>query len=229
MGFGKAGNRLEPAPSARCRRQGVLGPQTDQPGAKTLFAVKFGFLMHAPPTDTHSLARSGVEALRRGDARAARESFERIVATGQADASACVGLALRLSQSQGQRGLASRGRQGAALEPRNLRATDPQGRPPRGRRRRTRRVFVLPCRGQAAPPADQLPTDLRKELDRAQAMCDHFAEEFETVLKNLLVGADGRSAPSVSRIRSISMFGKKKIYFQDPATIFSGASADPVL
>ena len=39
--------------------------------------------MHLPSSDARA---HGIEALRQGDARKARESFERIVAAGQADA-----------------------------------------------------------------------------------------------------------------------------------------------
>ena len=49
--------------------------------------------MQTPTTDVRALAKSGVEALRKGDARKARALFEQIVASGQADASTCVALA----------------------------------------------------------------------------------------------------------------------------------------
>ena len=49
--------------------------------------------MQQSPSDASAHAQSGLEALRKGDVRKARESFERSVAAGQADASAYVGLA----------------------------------------------------------------------------------------------------------------------------------------
>jgi len=49
--------------------------------------------MQSPSIDARALRESGVEALRRGDARSAREAFARIVEAGPADASACIGLA----------------------------------------------------------------------------------------------------------------------------------------
>src|SRR5690348_15793583 len=51
-------------------------------------------LMTTPtPIDARALARSAAEALHRGDARKARESFERILAAGLGDADTCLGLA----------------------------------------------------------------------------------------------------------------------------------------
>ena len=46
-------------------------------------------IMLTPAEDARTLAQSGIDALHRGDARSARESFERLVASGQADAAAC--------------------------------------------------------------------------------------------------------------------------------------------
>src|SRR5207248_5001066 len=85
--FGQAGNRVSRDRMA-CRKTAPHGGLTVSADPNRVFS-----LMQAPLIDMLSLARAGVDALRRGDALAARESFERIVATGRADASACVGLA----------------------------------------------------------------------------------------------------------------------------------------
>jgi tetratricopeptide (TPR) repeat protein len=178
--------------------------------------------MHALPTDTRLLARSGVEALRRGDARAARDSFERIVATGLADASACVGLAYACRSLKDNAASKAAVDKALALEPRNLRALilKADHLADEGDARAASSFYLAAVK--AAPSADQLPTDLRKELDRAQAMCDHFAQEFEAVLKDLLAGDgldDGRSARRFTHSLDI-LFGKKKIYFQEPRYYF---------
>ena len=78
--------------------------------------------MLTPAEDARALAQSGIEALRRGDPRAARESFERMVASGQADAGAWLGLAYacnRLNEPAAAHAAVDRA---LALEPRNLRA-----------------------------------------------------------------------------------------------------------
>lgn len=177
--------------------------------------------MHAPPTDTLSLARSGVDALRRGDARAARESFERIIASGAADASTHVGLAYAC------RGLndpvASRVAvdNALALEPRNLRALIMKADDlASGGDARAASAFYLTA-VKAAPPADQLPPDVRAEIARARAMCDRYAAQFEAFLKDRLAGASGDDRSAHRFLQSLDiLFGKKKIYFQDPLYYF---------
>ncbi len=178
--------------------------------------------MTAPPIDTLSLARSGVDALRRGDARAARESFERIIASGKADASAQLGLAYACRGLNDVRASRTAVDNALALEPRNLRAlilkadylAD-------GGDARAASAFYLAA-VKAAPPGDQLPPDLRAEVARAKDMCGRYATEFEIFLKDRLAGnagGDDRSARRFAQSLDI-LFGKKKIYFQDPLYYF---------
>src|SRR6266545_4182076 len=75
--------------------------------------------MHHPSSDARA---HGIEALRKGDARKARESFERIVAAGQADASAYLGLAYACAGLKDHRSALAAIDRALALEPRNLRA-----------------------------------------------------------------------------------------------------------
>ena len=178
--------------------------------------------MQAPLIDTLSLARSGVEALRRGDARAARESFERIVATGQADASACLGLAYACRSLQDNEASRAAVDKALALEPRNLRALilKADHLAEEGDARAASAFYLAAVK--AAPPPDQLPSDLRNDVERAQAMCDRYAAQFEAFLKDRLLGsglADGRPARRFAQSLDI-LFGKKKIYFQDPLYYF---------
>ena len=178
--------------------------------------------MHTPPTDTPSLARSGVEALRRGDARAARETFERIVATGQADASACLGLAYACRSLKDNPASRAAVDKALALEPRNLRALILKAdHLAEEEDARAASAFYLAA-VKSAPPADQLPPELRNEVDRAHAMCDRYAAQFEDFLKDRLVRSgfhDGRSSRRFTQSLDI-VFGKKKIYFQDPRYYF---------
>ena len=135
--------------------------------------------MQQSPSDASGHARSGLEALRKGDARKAREAFERSVAAGQADASAYVGLAYACAGLKDHPAALAAVDRALALEPRNLRAL-------------IMKADYLAALGDAraassfyraavntAPPADQLPADLRGELERAQAMCERYAAQFE--------------------------------------------------
>ena len=178
--------------------------------------------MTAPPIDTLSLARSGVDALRRGDARAARESFERIIASGRADASAHLGLAYAcrgLNDAPASRTAVDNA---LALEPRNLRALILKADylADSGDARSASAFYLAAVK--AAPPGDQLPPDLRAEVARAKEMCGRYATEFEIFLKDRLAGtagSDHRSARRFAQSLDI-LFGKKKIYFQDPLYYF---------
>src|SRR6266511_4706004 len=140
--------------------------------------------MHHPLSDARA---HGIEALRKGDARKARESFERIVAAGQADASAYLGLAYACAGLKDHRSALAAIDRALALEPRNLRAL-------------IMKADHLAAAGDAraassfyraavdtAPPPNQLPADLRNELGRAEAMCERYAAQFAAYLRERLV------------------------------------------
>ena len=175
--------------------------------------------MHHPSSDARA---QGIEALRQGDARKARESFERIVAAGQADASAYLGLAYACAGLKDHPAARAAVDRALALEPRNLRAL-------------IMKADYLAALGDAraassfyravvstAPPADQLPADLRSELARAQDMCGRYAAQFEAFLRERLAArglAEGRSSGRFRDSLDI-LTGSKKIYFQEPRQYF---------
>ena len=163
----------------------------------------------------------GIEALSKGDARKARESFERVVAAGQADASAYLGLAYACAGLKDHPAARAAVDRALALEPRNLRAL-------------IIKADYLAALGDAraassfyraalgsAPPADQLPADLRSELARAEAMCARYAAQFEAFLRQRLAAGlvDGRSTARFRDSLDI-LTGSKKIYFQEPRQYF---------
>src|SRR5438477_584626 len=121
--------------------------------------------------DTLELRKAGAEALRRGDARAARDSFERLVDAGQADINvhlALAGACARLNDLPAAQGSVDRA---LALDARNLRALilkadllAAQGDP------RAASSFYMAA-AQNAPPPNELTADLRGDVERAHAMC----------------------------------------------------------
>ena len=65
-----------------------------------------------------------------------------------------------------------------------------------------------------APPANEMPADLRDEVARAQAMCDRYAGQFEAFLQDRLGVSglpDGRAATRFRHSLDI-LLGRKKIY-----------------
>src|SRR6476661_8888816 len=120
--------------------------------------------MQSSPIDAGVLARSGTEALRRGDPRKARESFERIVAAGHADASACIGLAYACRSLNDHVASAAAVDRALAIEPRNLRALilKADHLAQAGDARAASAFYLAATKNVPAP--EQLPADLRNEL-----------------------------------------------------------------
>jgi len=178
--------------------------------------------MQTPTFDAYALARSGMEALRRGDARKARDFFELIVNAGQADASSCLGLAYACQHLNDKAGTMMAVDRALALEPRNLRAlilkADCLAELGDARAASSFYNFAV----NSAPPAHELPVDLRDELARAQSMCERYAADLEGFLRNRIAG-DGRLDTTTSNRFAQSLdilLGKKKIYFQEPVTYY---------
>lgn len=176
----------------------------------------------SPSLDARALAQSGIEALRRGDPRSARESFERLIASGQADASACLGLAYACRSLQENRAAHAAVDRALALEPRNLRALilKADHLAAEGDDRGASSYYMTAVR--IAPPADELPPDLREELLRAQERCANVAGQLEAFLRDRLNGqgfAEGRSSGRFAHSLDL-LFGKKTIYFQQPRYYF---------
>src|ERR1700694_827554 len=126
--------------------------------------------MHLPPIDARTLAQSGIEALRRGDPRMARESFERIVAGGHVDGAGLRGLAYACRSRNEHSAAHAAVEKALALEPRNLRALilKADHLAAEGDERAASSFYMAAVK--SAPPPDQLPLDLRNELGRAQSM-----------------------------------------------------------
>jgi aspartyl/asparaginyl beta-hydroxylase len=170
--------------------------------------------------DARNLATSGVEALRSGNPRKARETFERIAAAGQADVSVCLALAVACRGLNDEPAALTALDRALTLEPRNLHAlimkadqlvrmNDPRG-----------ASTFYRAAVDVAPPPNQLPAELRSDLARAQAMCERYAADFNAYLRQRVFG----QAPdrSTRRFRdSIDILtGAKKIFLQEPRQFF---------
>ena len=167
-----------------------------------------------------SYAQAGIEALRRGDARAARESFERIVAAGQADASAYLGLAYACAGLKDHPAALAAVDRALALEPRNLRALVMKADQlaATGDARAASSFYRAAVNG--APPANELPADLRNEIGRAEALCERYAAQFESFLRERLAARGLRAGRSRFADSLDILSGRKQIYFQEPRQYF---------
>jgi tetratricopeptide (TPR) repeat protein len=175
--------------------------------------------MSAPQAiDVPALLRSGTEALRRGDPKAARDAFERLVAAGLAGAEACVGLAYACSGLKEHAAAHAAVDRALALEPRNLRALILKADylAAEGDERAAASFYITAVR--SAPPPNQVGAELRAELARAESMCEHYALKFEATLRQHVLRPGTDQAPSSGRfVRSLDiLFGKRKAYHQQP-------------
>ncbi len=156
--------------------------------------------------------------MRRGDAPEARACLEQAVAAGAADASTLLGLAQACRALKDDAGTRAAIDRVLAMEPRNpialimkadcLAETGDD---------RAASAFYTAAVRSAPPPAQRSP-QMVQELQRAQAMCQQYAERYKRYLRERLAQAgfsDGRSSSRFSQSLGI-LFGERKIYVQEP-------------
>jgi len=174
--------------------------------------------MSTPPIDARALAQAGADALRRGDARKARDTFERIVAARQADVSVCLALASACRRLGDARAALAAADKALALAPNELRAVilkaDLMAEAGDERGASSHYQFAV----RIAPPDTEMPADLRDEVRRARAMCSRYAGQFEAFLEERLARRVGSDGPGAARFRhSLDLLlGRKKIYYPQP-------------
>jgi len=174
--------------------------------------------MQDPTLEARRLAQSGMQLLRGGNARGAREAFERVAASGAADASLFIVLAHACRRLGDAAGEAAAFERALALEPRNVHALFGKGDClARGGDDRSALAFYLEGL-RAAPPAEQLPPDLRGEIERVRAICARSGGALEARLRARLAQAGLTERASTGRFRhSLDLlFGHKLVYFQQP-------------
>ena len=178
--------------------------------------------MIQPAFDVSALAQSGADALRRGDARSARASFERLVSAGAADAASFIGLAYACRDLNDAAGAVAALDRALELEPANLGALILKGDhlAAMGDARSASAFYRQALR--LAPSLGDMPAALRDELARAEAMCDRYARDFETFLMDRLDDGKLTTGRGAARFRhSLDLLlGKKQRYVQQPTNYF---------
>lgn len=174
--------------------------------------------MTMPAAAVQDLMQSALTLLRRGDAAGARKAFEAIVAEQPSDAAAQLGLAYACSTLRDHAAALQAAEAALAAEPRNLRALMLKADYLDAGGNTTGAVTCYQAVVASAPPLQQLAPEMQQLVQRAQAICERFAERFETVLQaHVAAACQTHGAASARFEQSIDiLLGKKQIYTSMP-------------
>jgi aspartyl/asparaginyl beta-hydroxylase (cupin superfamily) len=173
------------------------------------------------PVDARALVQAAVRALREGRHAESRGIFERLVATGRADASVHLGLAYACLGSGDVEAAFAATERVLALEPANLRALLLKAdHLQRSGDLRTAASYYQAVVAAAAAQG-QLPPDLAREVARARSMCQRQTGQFEAALRQRLspLGLDDAATERFAQSLDI-LFGRRRIYVQEPRNYY---------
>lgn len=171
--------------------------------------------------ETEALVREGIQALQRGDPGEARNRFERLTATGQANAQVWLLLAIACRAVDDPAAEEAALDRLLAIEPRALRA----------------RIMKGDCRNRAGDEADaarfyqsalrlaegqRLPDELAAEVRRAEAMLRQLENRLEEKREKMLAAQGlpaGKRSARFQHALDISS-GRREIYLQQPTKFF---------
>jgi aspartyl/asparaginyl beta-hydroxylase (cupin superfamily) len=168
--------------------------------------------------DSSYYLQAGTEALRRGDARAARDHLQLALEAGRSDAPVLLGLAYAsLALHDDELKIAAVERL-LTQEPRNTRALmlKADHLASRGDIRGATAFYQGALR--SVPPDQPVAAELAPELKRAQQMVERFALQYQEYLQKELRARGFDPATSSARFaRSIDLvLGQRRVYVQEP-------------
>ncbi len=172
--------------------------------------------------DAEQLARAGAEALRAGNAAAARRNFDRLAASGRANAQIWLLLAHSCTML-GDHGAAERAADEVlSRDNRNLRALIMKGdaRQAGGDEAAAASFYNMVLK--LAPQLGELPADLRADLVRVEQAATAFSAGSRRRLEEYLAGAGlGPEAQSARFRESLAiLLEEKQVYYQQPSAYY---------
>jgi len=174
--------------------------------------------MNTAAAQNQGLTQEAVSALQAGDSQKAREIFERVVATGDADTASWLGLAFACAQLSDNTATLDAVDKALALEPGNLRAIifkadhlENNGEPDEALR------FYQHALRLAAKSA-HLSDDVIQGLQRAQQACARKDEEYRSFLVEKMKAGGFETGPDSRRFQESLdiIFGSKEVFYQEP-------------
>ena len=172
--------------------------------------------------EAEEIGKSGLAALQRGDAAAARAAFDRLIATGRGGAQARLLLAQACRLGGDHEAEAAALDRVLAAEPHNVTALlmrgDAYGRI--GDRRAATSFYRAAL--AAAKQMHQLPPTLAAQLERAAALVRDAGSDYQSHLETALAdgGVDAKTTgPRFEQALDI-LFGRKQIYLQQPSVFY---------
>jgi len=172
------------------------------------------------PDEIRRSAEAGTAALQAGDARTARKHFERIVATGQANAGAWLALALACNELGDHAAMVPAMERALALDPNNIRALVLKGDHLVNTGQSRAATAFYSTAVNVASQAKSLPPGLIQVAQHAEEMYRRINSQLEAHVRAQLgnfaaTGGSSRFAQSVE-----ILMGKKQRYVQEPRAFF---------
>jgi tetratricopeptide (TPR) repeat protein len=172
--------------------------------------------------DAERLARTGAEALRAGNAAAARQNFERLAASGRANAQIWLLLAHSCARLGDQHAAERAADEVLRRDNHNLRALILKGDARQAAGDEAAAISFYKTVLKLAPQLGELPSDLAAELSRLEAAARAFSGRSRQRLESYLAGVGmGPEAQSARFRESIAiLLEEKQVYFQQPSAYY---------
>ena len=174
--------------------------------------------MNTAAAQNQGLAQEAVSALQAGDSQKAREIFERVVATGDADTASWLGLAFACAQLGDNTATLDAVDKALALEPGNLRAIIFKADHLENNSEPDEALKLYQHALRLGTKTAHLPDDVIQGLQRAQQACARKDEEYRSFLLEKMKAGGFESGPDSRRFQESLdiIFGSKEVFYQEP-------------
>jgi aspartyl/asparaginyl beta-hydroxylase (cupin superfamily) len=174
--------------------------------------------MNTAAAQNQGLVKEAVSALQAGDSKRAREVFERVVASADADAASWLGLAFACAQLGDDTATLKAVDKALELEPGNLRAIIFKADHLENNAEPDEALKFYQHALRLGAKAAHLPDDVIQGLQRAQKACARKDDEYKSFLIEKMKAGGFESGPDSRRFQESLdiIFGSKEVFYQEP-------------